>query len=254
MTQIPREWLSRTSRFARFAFWGGSAAIQSLPRLSWWIRPFHGAVVGALPLAIVSGVALGVVIWFHTRDLLARTPGAADYLPTILAVAVLLELAPVGAGLIVAARTGASLGAELSSMKVTEQIDALELLGVSLLRRIIGPRVLACVLAVPVLHVLIATTALLSGLVAESAVGTTTVLKYQTGAIRELYFSDVFPAAAKTLVFGFAVGVTGCFIGLAAKEGSEGVGLAATDSVVVCTLLVLASDVVLVGLIKAVSG
>jgi len=254
MTLNLREWLASTSQFMLFAFRGGRAALKSVPRLSWWIRPFHGAVVGALPVSIVLGVALGVVIWIHTRDILARTPGAADYLPTILSVAVLLELAPVGAGLIVAARTGASLGAELSSMKVTEQIDALELLGVSPLRCIIGPRVLACVLAVPVLNVLIAATALLSGFVAESVVGSTTMLKYQTAAMRELYFSDVLPAAGKTLVFGFAVGVTGCFIGLAAKEGSEGVGQAATDSVVACTLLVLASDVIVVELIEAALG
>src|SRR5262249_56109744 len=83
-------------------------------------------------------------------------PGAVESLPTVLAAAVLLDLAPVGAGLIVAARTGASLGAELASMKVGEQIDALQLLGVSPLRRLVGPRILACVLAVPVLHVLIA--------------------------------------------------------------------------------------------------
>ena len=110
-----------------------------------------------LPLAFVTGIALGVVIWLHTRDVLARAEsGAVELLPTVLAAAVLLELAPVGAGLIVAARTGASLGAELASMKVGEQIDALQLLGVSPLRRLIGPRVLACVLAVPVLHILIA--------------------------------------------------------------------------------------------------
>lgn len=212
-------------------------------------------VVGALPLALVTGIALGVVIWLHTRDVLARaSPGAVELLPTFLAAAVLLELAPLAAGLIVAARTGASLGAELASMKVGEQIDALELLGVSPLRRLIGPRVLACILAVPVLHVLIASTALLSGYMAELATGGTTVLKYQTAVMRELYLADVLPAALKTLAFGLVVGLAGCYIGLTAGEGSEGVGRAATDAVVVCALLVLAADVFLVGLIKAVSG
>jgi phospholipid/cholesterol/gamma-HCH transport system permease protein len=209
-------------------------------------------IVGGLPLAAVTGVALGVVIWLHTRDVLARTgSGAVEYLPTFLSAAVLLELAPVGAGLIVAARTGASLGAELAAMRVGEQLDALELLGVSPLRRLIGPRVLACVLAVPVLHIAIAVIALVSGFAAESITGQTTLLKYDTAALRELYLSDVVPAAVKTLVFGLVVGVTGCFIGLTAGEGSEGVGHAATDSVVMCALFVLAADVLLVGLIKA---
>jgi phospholipid/cholesterol/gamma-HCH transport system permease protein len=212
-------------------------------------------VIGALPLAIVTGIALGVVIWMHTRGVLERaSPGAVELLPTVLAVAVLLELAPVGAGLIVAARTGASLGAELAAMKVGEQLDALELLGVSPLRRLIGPRVLACVLAVPVLHILIAVTAIASGYLAEVATGHTTILQYQSAVLRELYLVDVIPAALKTLVFGLLVGLTGCYIGLTAREGSEGVGRAATDAVVVCTLLVLAADVLLVGLIKAVIG
>ena len=222
---------------------------------AWWVRPFHGMVVGALPLALVTGIALGVVIWLHTRDVLARTgTGAVEFLPTFLAAAVLLELAPVGAGLIVAARTGASLAAELASMKLGEQIDALHLLGVSPVRRLVGPRVLACVLAVPVLHVVIATTAIGSGFVAESVTGSTSILKYQSAVMRELYLIDVIPAAMKTLAFGLVVGITGCFVGMTAREGSEGVGRAATDSVVFCSLLVLATDVFLVALFKALFG
>jgi phospholipid/cholesterol/gamma-HCH transport system permease protein len=239
----------------RFAAGAIPAAARAIPHPAWWLRPFHGILVGALPLAIVTGVALGLLIWLHTRDVLARaSPGTVEYLPTVLAVAVLLELAPVGAGLIVAARTGASLAAEIASMKVGEQLDALRLLGVSPLRRLVGPRILACVLAVPVLHVLITSTALVSGLVAESLTGQTTLLKYQTAVLRELYLAEVIPAAFKTVAFGLLVGLAGCYIGMSSGEGSEGVGRAATDSVVVCALLVLAADVLLVGLIKAVQS
>ena len=249
----PLDWLAWIGNLAAFALRAIPAAFAALVRPGWWVRPLHGMVVGAMPLAAVTGIALGVVIWLHTRDVLARTgSGAVEYLPTMLAAAVLLELAPVGAGLIVAARTGASLGAELASMRVGEQIDALELLGVSPLRRLIGPRVLACILAVPVLHVLIAAIALASGYAAESVAGQTTYLKFTTAAMQELYLSDVVPAALKTLAFGLVVGVTGCFIGLTAGGGSEGVGQAATDSVVMCALLVLVADVLLVGLIKAI--
>lgn len=245
--------LARLGQLAAFGFRVLPHALAAVMRPGWWVRPLYGMVVGALPLAVVTGVALGVVIWLHTRDVLARTgTGAVEYLPTFLSAAVLLELAPVGAGLIVAARTGASLGAELAAMRVGEQLDALELLGVSLARRLIGPRVLACVLAVPVLHVLIAAVALVSGYMAESVTGQTTLLKYDAAAMRELYLNDVVPAAIKTLVFGLVVGVTGCFVGLTAGEGSEGVGHATTDSVVMCSLFVLAADVLLVGLIKAV--
>ncbi len=247
--------LERLGRLAAFALRAVPAFVAALPRVGQWLKPLYAVVIGGLPLATVTGLALGVVIWMHTRDVLARTgTGAVEYLPTFLAAVVLLELAPVGAGLIVAARTGASLGAELASMKVSEQIDALELLGVSPLRRLVGPRVVACVFAVPALHILIATTALGSGFVAEMATGSTTYLKYDTAAVRELLLQDVIPAGLKTLVFGLVVGVTGCFIGLHARDGSEGVGHAATDSVVACILLVLAVDVLLVGLIKAIQA
>lgn len=248
----PVEWFDRIGRVTAFGWRVLPATAAALVRPSWWLRPLHGMVVRALPLAAVAGLALGVVLWMHTRDVLARTgTGAVDYLPTFLAAAVLLELAPVGAGLILAARTGASLGAELASMRVGEQLDALELLGVSPTRRLVGPRVLACVFAVPILHVLIAAVALGSGYAAELVGGQTTWLKYQTAALRELYLGDVIPAALKTLAFGLVVGVTGCFLGTTAAGGSEGVGKAATDSVVACSLMVLATDVVLVGVIKA---
>ncbi len=243
------EWFGRLTAFAMRAV---PAAVRAVPQAGQWVRPLYAVLIGGLPLAAVTGLALGVVIWLHTRDVLERTgTGAVEYLPTFLAAAVLLELAPVGAGLIVAARTGASLGAELASMRVSEQIDALELLGVSPVRRLVGPRVLACVLAVPLLHVLIAATALGSGFAAETVTGSTSYLKFDTAAVRELVLEDVIPAAVKTLAFGLVVGVTGCFIGMNPRDGSEGVGRAATDSVVACCLLVLATDVLLVLLIKA---
>ena len=227
------------------------AAVLAVPRPHLWLKPLHGVLVGGLPLAAVAGLAVGVVIWVHTRGVLARTgTGAVELLPTFLSAAVLLELAPIAAGLILAARTGASLGAEFASLKVSEQVDALELLGVSPVRRLVGPRVLACVLAGPLLHVLIAGLAVGGGFVAESLSGSTTYLRYSTAVLRELRLGDVLPAALKPLAFGLLTGATGCFLGLRATAGSEGVGRAATDSVVACSLLVLLADVLLVGLIQ----
>lgn len=246
--------IAGVGRWAAFAARAGTAAVLSIVRPALWLKPFYGVLVGGLPLAGVAGLALGLVIWVHTRGVLARTsPEAVEYLPTVLAAAVLLELGPIGAGLIVAARTGASLGAELAAMRIGEQVDALELLGVSPYRRLVGPRALACVLATPLLHVIIAALALGSGFAAEAVAGHTTWLKYERAVLQELRLGDVLPAGLKTLVFGGLVGVTGCYLGLTARGGSEGVGQAATDSVVVCSLLVLAADVFLVGLIRVAS-
>ncbi|MBO0698990.1 MAG: ABC transporter permease [Zavarzinella sp.] len=237
--------------FTQFAGRALVAALTAVVKPGAWVPQFYSVLIGALPLATVTGIALGAVVWMHTHAALART-GAVEYLPTVLAVAVLLELAPIGAGLIVAARTGASLGAELGAMKLGEQLDALEMLGLPPMRVLIGPRVLACILALPLLHVYIAALALLSGYAAENIVGSTNWLKFQTASLKELYPEDVIPAGLKTMVFGFLIGIAGCYHGMRAEGGTEGVGRAATAGVVAACLLVLAADVLLVGLIRVV--
>lgn len=238
--------LGEVGHWAAFALRSVPPTLATSLRPATWLRPVAAVVLGALPLVAVLGLALGAVIWMQTRGILDRTAGAADLLPTVLAAAVLLELAPVGAGLIVATRTGASVGAELAAMRAGEQLDALELLGVSPMRWLVAPRVFACVVSVPLLHVLTAALALGSGFAAELLTGDTTWRKYETAVLSELRLGDVLPAGAKTLAFGWLVGVSSCHVGLTARVGAEGVGRAATTSVVVCTLLVLAADVFLV--------
>jgi phospholipid/cholesterol/gamma-HCH transport system permease protein len=243
--------LASVGEFTHFAGRAFAAALAAVARPGAWLQQLYAVLIGALPLGTVAGITLGAVVWMHTYAVLYRY-GAAERLPEVLAVAVLVELAPIGAGLIVAARTGASLGAELGAMKLGEQLDALELLGLPPMRVLVGPRVLACVLALPLLHVYIAALALLSGYVAENVVGSTNWLKFQTTSLRELYPEDVIPAGLKTAVFGFLIGVAGCYYGMRAEGGTEGVGRAATAGVVASCLLVLAADVLLVGLIRAI--
>src|SRR5260221_3879727 len=122
------------------------------------LRQLHAVLTGSLPLAGVAGLTLGIVLWMHLRGILTRFGGteALAYLPTALTLAVVLEFAPIGAGLIVAGRVGASLGAELGAMRITEQIDAVEGLGLSAMRRLVGPRVLACMITLPLLTIFIA--------------------------------------------------------------------------------------------------
>lgn len=213
------------------------------------LRQLHDILIGALPLASVSGLALGVVIWMHSYRLLQRF-GAPEYLPEGLALAVVLELAPTGAGLIIAGRTGASLGAELGSMRLTEQLDALEVLGLSPLRQLVAPRVLACMIALPLLTILMIYLELLGSFGAELIGGSLGWVQYQHAALRSLRLEDALPALLKTQVFGFLIGLTGCWCGMTAEGGTEGVGRAATRSVVLSILLVLASNVLLVRVIQ----
>jgi phospholipid/cholesterol/gamma-HCH transport system permease protein len=250
---FPLSTVSSVGEFAHFAVRALASALHSLLHPAGAIRQIHSVFIGALPLGIVTGIALGAVVWMHTHSVLARY-GSTEFLPTALAAAVLLELAPLGAGLIVAARTGSSLGAELGAMKINEQIDALEMLGVSAQRMLVGPRVLACIISLPILHVFISSLALLSGYVAEQMSGGMNAMLYQSACLRELYARDVIAAGLKTLVFGFLIGVAGCYQGMKADGGAEGVGRAATSAVVTASLLVIASDVLLVALIRVVLG
>jgi phospholipid/cholesterol/gamma-HCH transport system permease protein len=204
--------------------------------------------LGALPLALAGGIATGAVIWMHGRNPLKAVggPEAVAVLPQALALVVVLELAPIIAGLIVAGRSGASLGAELGSMRLTEQVDALEMLGLSPLRELVGPRVLACMLALPLLTIFIIVAALGAGFLAELIAGSMTWTQYRVACLKPLHLRDVVPSLLKTVAFGFLVGTTGCHEGLRAEGGTEGVGRAATRGVVLSIFLVLAADVLLV--------
>jgi phospholipid/cholesterol/gamma-HCH transport system permease protein len=217
----------------------------------------HHILLGALPLGLVAGLAVGAVVWMHLRTALEQVAGsgAVQYLPQALALAVVLEFAPIAAGLIVAGRSGASIGAELGSMRLTEQIDALEILGLSPVRVLVAPRVLACVIALPLLTVFIDYLAIFSGFLAESITGGgLSLTQYRNAVVRALTLRQALPATLKTVVFGLLIGATGCYFGMNAAGGTEGVGRAATRSVVLSIFLVLVADVALVRLIQLVTG
>jgi phospholipid/cholesterol/gamma-HCH transport system permease protein len=248
--------LETFGRAVHFALRALAALPAALVRPRELLAQMHQVLLGALPLGVTAGTAMGVVVWIHLRESLRTVggPGAVQYLPQALALAVVLEFAPIAAGLIVAGRSGASLGAELGSMRLTEQLDALEVLGVSALRLLVAPRVLACVLSLPLLTLFIAYLALGAGYVAELLGGSLSWTQYQTECLRVLTLGDVVPATLKTTVFGYLVGVTGCYFGMNARGGTEGVGQAATRSVVFAIFLVLVADVILVKLIQLLHG
>src|SRR5437763_985011 len=244
--------LESVGRYAAFALRALAAVPLALARPGEALRQFYATLTGALPLAAVAGLAVGVVLWMHLRGVLYRFvgPEAVQYLPTAIALAVTLEFAPIGAGLIVAGRSGASLGAELGSMRLTEQIDALEVLGVSAVRELVGPRVLACILTLPLLTVFMDYLALAGSFAAEYLTSGISWLQYRQTALAGLRFGDTLAATLKTLAFGYLIGVAGCYFGMNAQGGTEGVGRAATRGVVAATLSVLIANVLLVRLIQ----
>jgi phospholipid/cholesterol/gamma-HCH transport system permease protein len=246
---IPLHWLEAVGRFAHFALRSLASAPLALRRPGLLLTQFHGIFLGVLPLAGVAGMAVGAVLWLQLHYIFERFE-AKQYLPQALALAVVLEFAPITAGLIVAGRSGASIGAELGSMRLTEQIDALEVMGVPPLRQLVAPRVLALMLAMPLLTVFIAYLALGAGYLCEMLGGNLSLRMYVTESLRLLTLRDSLTAVLKTVPFGFLIGVTGCYFGMTAQGGTEGVGNAATRSVVTSIFLVLVSNVVLVRLIQ----
>jgi phospholipid/cholesterol/gamma-HCH transport system permease protein len=245
--------LEHAGRFTHFALTALPAALFAWRKPQELSRQLHHILLGALPLGIVAGLALGFVVWIHLHA--AVEPQFREKVPEYLALGVVLEFAPLGAGLIVAGRSGATLGAELGSMRSSEQIDALEVLGLSPIKQLVAPRVLAAMIALPLLTIIMAYVAILSSYLAEYMGGTMSWTLYESCVWRGLtpIQAKIVLSTLKTIVFGFLVAVTGCYFGMEAHGGTEGVGRAATRGVVVSIFLVLIANVMLVKLIEMIS-
>src|SRR4051794_10196329 len=244
--------LELTGHYSYFALRAVPAALGSVRRPGALLVQLHQILLGSLPLGFVPGLALGVVVWVHLRG--AIPPEHRRKVPEYLTLAVVVEFAPLGAGLIVAGRTGASLGAELGSMRLTEQLDALEVLGQSPMTKLVGPRVLATVLTLPVLTVFIAFLSVGSSYLAEALGGSLSWTQYRADCLRGLTLERAIPATLKTTLFGYLVAVTGCFCGMNASGGTEGVGRAATRGVVLSIFAVMIANVLLVQFIALTVG
>jgi phospholipid/cholesterol/gamma-HCH transport system permease protein len=173
------------------------------------------------------------------------------YLPQGLALAVVVELAPLSAGLMAAGRSGASVAAELAAMRVSEQLDALGVLGREPARVLVAPRLVALMLALPLLTGVIALAALVAAGLAESLSGGLTSTRFWEEAWRVIRLRDLIPSLIKTVVFGWLVGLMACYHGIHAGEGTVGVGRAATSGVVGGIVAVLLANVALVKLIQS---
>jgi phospholipid/cholesterol/gamma-HCH transport system permease protein len=223
----------------------GRAPWAVVYRLAEVITQFEQVAVRSLPIVLGAGMSVGLVAWLQTHRLLVAH-GAESALPSFLAVAVLVEIGPILAGLLVAARMGAGLAAELSSMVLNEEIDARIVLGADPVPTLVAPRAIACALAVPLLTVIIDASALLGSLAAELTAGRSTNTLFWNKTLVFLRLSDVVPATLKTAVFGLVVGIISCWTGLNAERSTEAVGHAAIRGVVRSILGVFAANAVMV--------
>jgi phospholipid/cholesterol/gamma-HCH transport system permease protein len=202
----------------------------------------------SLPLIALSGLAIGVVLSMHTRASLERF-GAEAMIPAGLAIALIRETGPLTAGLLVAGRVGAGIGAEIGAMKVTEQIDALEAVAVDSFKYLAVTRILACIIAMPLLTAVIDFCGIFGGYVAERSISGMSASLYFHRAFSIVEFSDFIPATFKTAVFGLIIGTVAAYLGFNTTQGTEGVGRTSTSSVVLSSICIILVNVVLVKLI-----
>src|SRR5437016_10660609 len=207
----------------------------------------------SLPLVALAGAATGVVVSLQTRDSLMRF-GAKSFLPAVIVFSIVKESGPIITGLIVSGRVGAGIGAELGSMKVTEQIDAMEASAVDPYKFLVATRVLACTLMLPVLTVASNFFGILTGWLANTLAQPISLRLFLEDGFKNMAFSDYIPPIVKTAVFGLTIGIVSCFQGIRTRGGTEGVGRSATSSVVLSSLFVILADVILVRLILMIWG
>jgi phospholipid/cholesterol/gamma-HCH transport system permease protein len=207
----------------------------------------------SLPLVALAGAATGVVLSLETRDSLVRF-GAKAFLPAVIVFSVIKESGPIITGLIVSGRVGAGIGAQLGSMKVTEQVDAMEASAVDPYKFLVATRVLACILMLPLLTLVADFCGIFMGWLTNMLSEPLSLRLFLENGFKNALFSDFIPPTLKTTVFGFIIGIISCFQGMRTHGGTEGVGRAATSSVVLSSLFVVLADVVLVRLILTLWG
>jgi phospholipid/cholesterol/gamma-HCH transport system permease protein len=199
----------------------------------------------SLPLVALTAFIMGLVFTMQSRPTLAKV-GVESWLPAMVAVAMIREIAPVITALICAGKVGSGMGAEIASMKVTEQLDAMEVAGNRPFKYVVVTRVLAITLMLPLLVVFADGIAVMGSLAGVSLDGSTSAQLFFNHVFDALDFKDLLPALFKTFFFGFAIGAVSCYQGYNNNKGTEGVGLAANSAVVISSVLIFLIDLIAV--------
>lgn len=198
-----------------------------------------------LPLVGVTAFIMGLVLTIQSRPTLVEF-GAQSLLPAMVSVSLIREISPVITALICAGKIGSGMGAELGSMRITEQIDAMEVSGTNPFKYLVVTRVMAATLMLPVLSSLSNAISIYGGYLGVNLRGHVSWHLYWSQVFDALSYGDIIPSTIKTFFFGFAIGIIGCYNGFNSKKGTEGVGRSATSSVIVASLLVFIIDLIAV--------
>jgi phospholipid/cholesterol/gamma-HCH transport system permease protein len=241
-------WAPTINRFLEEA--GGFSRFTGRFLQEWWRPRYEFSeflrqcfIIGykSLPLVGLTAFILGLVLTMQLRPTLVDY-GVESQLPAIVAIAIVREVGPVITALIFAGKIGSSIGAELGSMKVTEQIDAMEVSGTNPFKYLVVTRVLASIFMLPVLVMLGDAISLYGCYLGVNIRGSISFELFWTQVFDNLRFGDVVPAFIKSFFFGFAVGMVGCYKGYFSNKGTEGVGRAANSAVVLASIMIFLID------------
>lgn len=212
-----------------------------------FVRQCYAIGYKSLPLVIITGFIMGLVLTIQSRPTMVKF-GAESWLPSMVSLSLIREIAPVITALICAGKIASGIGAELGSMKVTEQIDAMEVSAINPYKYLVVTRILATTLMVPILVVFADFIGIYGGYIGYNVRGHISIYRYFANVIEHLEFIDMIPALIKTFFFGFFIGLIGCYKGFNASNGTASVGVAANEAVVAASLSIFIIDMLAVQL------
>ncbi len=242
-----RDFLDETGQISRFAGRFFSHGLKPKFEIKEILTQCYLIGYMSLPLVALTGFIMGLVLTMQLRPSLV-TYGVQSQLPVMVGIAIVREIGPIITALIFAGKIASSIGAELGSMKVTEQIDSMEVSGTNPFKYLVATRVIATSLMLPLLTILADAIALFGAYIGVNIKSVTNIKFFFLQVFESLSYSDIIPAVIKTVFFGFAVGLIGCYKGFNSTKGTQGVGKSANSAVVLSSVLIFVLDLLTVQL------
>lgn len=245
LTEGNKEFINETGSITKFA--NRFFIVGMRPRYEFKELLTQCYLIGykSLPLVGLTGFIMGLVLTMQLRPSLILY-GVESQLPEMVGISIVREVGPVITALIFAGKIGSSIGAELGSMKVTEQIDAMEVSGINPFKFLVATRIISTTLMLPILTILADAISLFGSYIGVNINSVTSFNLFFTQVFQGLDLNDLLPAVIKTFFFGFAVGVVGCYKGFNSNKGTKGVGIAANSAVVLSSVLIFVIDLLAV--------
>lgn len=220
--------------------------IVKLPfQINEFFRQCYAIGYKSLPLVSITGFIMGLVLTIQSRPTMTKF-GAESWLPSMVSLSLIREIAPVITALICAGKIASGIGAELGSMKVTEQIDAMEVSAINPYKYLVVTRIFATTLMLPILVIFADFIGIYGGYIGYNVRGNMSLYRYFSDVVEHLEFLDLVPAVIKTFFFGFCIGLIGCYKGFNASNGTASVGVAANEAVVAASLSIFIIDMLAV--------